>query len=247
MSSAKSTILVIEDDASIRRGVRDILRFAGHEAIEAGDYRTGLQAALQRNYDLLLLDLVLPGGSGLDILNQLRQSRPLQAVIILSARGDESDRVEGLKMGADDYVVKPFGVDELLARIAAVLRRSTTRPLDVHRLTVPGGQVDFARRQILLEGEPAVELTDKEVLLLRYLAQHRQRAISRDELLANVWGIDARGTSTRTVDMTVARLREKLRDRLDPPNVLVTVRGQGYMLGSECALEGSTSASEVRP
>lgn len=229
LAPMKTTVLTIEDDPAIRRGIRDVLAFAGYQTLEAADAASGLQAALTRTYDLLLLDIVLPGGSGLDILQRVRQAKPQQAVIILSARGEEIDRVAGLRGGADDYVVKPFGVDELLARAEAVLRRSSSRPVDVEQLDLPQGRVHFQRREIQFTDGQRAELTDKELLVLRYLVQHAERAISREELLVNVWGIDARGTSTRTVDMTVVRLREKLRDPPESPQSLLTVRGKGYM------------------
>lgn len=220
------TILTVEDDAAIRRGVVDALRFAGYQVIEAGDGQAGCRMALAREYDLLLLDLVLPGKSGLEILPELRNAKPTVPVIILSARGDEQDRVKGLELGADDYVVKPFSVNELLARVAAVLRRSPSRPSDVAALSLGHAEVDFRRCEIRFADGDRVELSQREGELLRYLARHAGRAIAREELLANVWQIDARGTSTRTIDMHVARLREKLRDE----SVLVTVRGKGYML-----------------
>jgi DNA-binding response OmpR family regulator len=223
-------ILTIEDDAAIRRGIVDALSFAGYDAIQAADGNEGCRAALSREYDLLLLDMVLPGMSGLDILREVRSARPTLPVIILSARGEERDRVTGLRLGADDYVVKPFSVDELLARIDAVLRRSPARPTDVGEVSIPGGCVDFDRCEVRFEDGGREELSDRERVLLRYLAQNSGRAISRDELLANVWQIDARGVTTRTIDMHVARLREKLRDSGDEPRVLLTVRGKGYML-----------------
>jgi DNA-binding response OmpR family regulator len=225
-------ILTIEDDAAIRRGIVDALAFAGYEAIQAADGNEGCRAAVGRDYDLLLLDMVLPGLSGLEILREVRSVRPTLPVIILSARGEERDRVTGLRLGADDYVVKPFSVDELLARIDAVLRRSPARPIDIDELPVPGGCVDFARCEVRFIDGGREELSDRERELLRYLAQNSGRAISRDELLANVWQIDARGVTTRTIDMHVARLREKLRDIGDEPRVLLTVRGKGYMLAN---------------
>jgi DNA-binding response OmpR family regulator len=185
--------------------------------------------ALRRNYDLLLLDLVLPGKSGLDILREVRGVRPTQPVIILTARGEESDRVEGLRRGADDYVVKPFSVRELLARVEAVLRRSPERPTDVHEISLPAGTADLERREVRFADGQRAELSEREVELLRYLAAHHGRAIARDEILANVWRISPQGLSTRTIDMHVARLREKLRDDSEAPQVLLTVRGKGYM------------------
>jgi DNA-binding response OmpR family regulator len=223
-------ILTIEDDAAIRRGIVDALTFAGYEMIEAADGVGGLKAAIAREFDLLLLDMVLPGQSGLDILREVRNVRPTLPVIILSARGEERDRVNGLKLGADDYVVKPFSVDELLARVEAVLRRSPARPTDVSELQFDGGFIDFARCEVRFADGQREELSDRERTLLRYFACHAGRAIGRDELLANVWQIDARGVTTRTIDMHVARLREKLRDTDREPRVLLTVRGKGYML-----------------
>jgi DNA-binding response OmpR family regulator len=229
----QQTILTIEDDAPIRRGVVDALAYAGYTVLQSGRGDEGCQMALRRELDLLLLDMVLPGKTGLEILREVRNVRPTLPVIILSARGEENDRVAGLRLGADDYVVKPFSLNELLARVTAVLRRSPSRPSDVDQLALPTGHVDFARCEIRFADGDRVELSEREQQLLRYLAQHAGRAIAREELLENVWQIDARGVSTRTVDMHIARLREKLRDACDQPQVLVTVRSRGYMLARE--------------
>ena len=226
------TILTVEDDAAIRRGIVDSLRFVGFEVLQAGHGDLGREMAVQQTYDLLLLDLVLPGCSGLDILRCVRATRPTQPVIILTARGEEQDRVEGLRAGADDYVVKPFSVKELLARVEAVLRRSPSRPSDVEQILVPGGAADLARREVRFKNGERCELSEREVELLRYLASHPQRAISREELLANVWRISPDGLPTRTIDMHIVRLREKLRDDPARPRVLLTVRGKGYMFAS---------------
>ena len=228
MSSAIKNILVVEDDAAIRRGIVDALEFEGYRTHQAGNGKAGRDSAVQLDCDLVLLDLVLPGADGLDILADVRKARPTLPVIILTARGDEADRVKGLRLGADDYVVKPFSVQELLARVAAVLRRSPERPSDVATVDIPGGTVDLARREVAFDDGRRVDLSEREVDLLRYLATNASRAVTRDELLAHVWRLDPRGVTTRTIDMQVARLREKLGATEEQP-VIRTVRGKGYM------------------
>jgi len=227
------TLLVIEDDHAIRRGVCDALRFAGYEVLEAAEGSTGMEQALRATFDLLLLDLVLPNYSGFEILEALKQQRPGTPVIILSARGEEADRVKGLKLGADDYVVKPFSVRELLARVEAVLRRSPERPAPVAQLKLQDSVVDFARLEIRFEDGQRAELSEREVELLHYFAAHRGRAISREELLLRVWRIEPQNHSeSRTIDMHIANLRAKLRDDASAPRLLLTVRGKGYMLAA---------------
>jgi DNA-binding response OmpR family regulator len=224
-------VLVIEDDPAIRQGLCDALRFDKYEVFEAADAPSGESAALTREVDLVLLDLMLPGGDGFDILAKIRDTRAALPVIVLTARGRESDRVRGLRMGADDYVVKPFSVRELLARIGAVLRRSGARSTPTTKLLLTHARVDLARREVVFhDDDERVELAEREAALLNFLAQNSSRAVSRDELLRSVWKInpDVHG-QTRTVDMHVARLREKLR----APDIVKTVRGKGYMFGVE--------------
>jgi DNA-binding response OmpR family regulator len=225
-------VLTIEDDHAIRRGIVDALRFAGYGVLEAADGESGLETALRREYDLLLLDLVLPKRDGFDILQEVRRLRPTLPIIILTARGEEIDRIRGLRNGADDYVVKPFSVKELLARVEAVLRRSAERPATLSEIPIPGGMVDLKRREVRFDQGDRVELSQREADLIRYLALNSHRAISRDELLANVWLLSPRGINTRTIDMHITRLREKLRDNSDRPNVIITVRGTGYVFGN---------------
>jgi DNA-binding response OmpR family regulator len=162
----------------------------------------------------------------------LRTARPTQPVIILSARGEEEDRVAGLRLGADDYVVKPFSVKELLARVEAVLRRSAERPRDIREIPLPGVVADLARYELRYDDGRRTELSEKEVDLLRYLAANPGRAISREELLERVWQINPRGLTTRTIDMHVTRLREKLHDNSNNPQIVLTVRGKGYMFAA---------------
>jgi DNA-binding response OmpR family regulator len=224
-------ILVIEDDSAIRRAVVDALESEGYRAVEAADGEAGLLAPANGDCDLVLLDLVLPGTGGLEVLAELRETQPALPVIILTAKGDESDRVRGLRLGADDYVVKPFSVKELLARVAAVLRRTPERAENNGSLAIPEGVVDFARCEVRFHDGRREELSQREVQLLSYLVAHADRPVSRDEILNSVWGLDPRGITTRTIDMHIARTREKLRDTEPQPRIILTVRGKGYMLG----------------
>src|SRR6266511_2315932 len=144
-------VLVVEDDSAIRRGIADALTFAGYEVLQAANGNEGMAQGLRATIDLLMLDLILPGPSGFEILKAVRAARPTLPVIILTARGEESDRVEGLRMGADDYVVKPFSVKELLARVEAVLRRSPQRPTDLDQVSIPSCIADFSRRELRFE------------------------------------------------------------------------------------------------
>ena len=222
-------ILIIEDDAAIRQGVVDALQLEGYSTLEAGDGDSGLRLAIEAGCDLVLLDLILPGPDGLTILRAVRGKHPTRPVIILTARGEEAQRVEGLRLGADDYIVKPFSLRELLARVEAVLRRSTPPPDDLDVLIFPGGRADLARHTVQLDGGKASELSQRETELLRYLASRAGRPVPRDELLARVWHVNPSRIQTRTVDMHIARLREKLGDDRDEPRLIRTVRGEGYM------------------
>src|SRR5437016_1526554 len=222
-------ILVVEDDSAIRQGIVDALQFAGYATLQAANGTDGLAQALRASFDLLLLDLILPGQNGFEILKATRQARATLPVIILTARGEEADRVQGLRLGADDYVVKPFSVRELLARVEAVLRRSPERPSQVSKIPFPKGVADLARCEIRYHNGQRCELSEREVELLRYLAGNAGRAISRDEILLRVWRLTPKRMETRTIDMHIANLREKLGDDPHQPKVLLTVRGKGYM------------------
>jgi DNA-binding response OmpR family regulator len=230
--SASRMILTIEDDAAIRRGIVDSLRFAGYEVREAADGETGSRMGIEQNVDLVLLDLALPKLKGLEVLRMLREVKPTLPVIVLTAKGCEDDRIAGLNAGADDYVVKPFSIKELFARVAAVLRRSPERPNDLTAFDWIDGRVDLARHELQFRDGTCVELSELESALLRYLFINSGRAISRDELLANVWRLTPVGLSTRTVDMQIARLREKLKDNSASPRVVKTVRGIGYVFAA---------------
>ncbi|MEW6743959.1 MAG: response regulator transcription factor [Planctomycetota bacterium] len=230
-------VLVVEDDAAIRRGITDALRYAGYQVLECADGRRGLEMALASSVDLVLLDVLLPGMDGFAILDEIRRVKPGLPIIMVTARGAESDRVHGLKSGADDYVVKPFGARELLARVEAVLRRSAERPAESGRLRMGDRTVDLERREVRFADGTTRTLSEKETAILHYLAGSRERAVSREELLQRLWGLDPRGLETRTVDMHVARLREKLEDHDESARLIVTVRSKGYMLAQCVAFE----------
>lgn len=228
MRMEKPVILVIEDDPAIRRGIVDVLEHAGYATLEAADGRAGMEAALTCSYRLLLLDLVMPGPSGFEILSALKRKRPGQAVIILSARGEENDRVRGLVNGADDYVVKPFGMRELLARVDAVLRRACERPASADERTLGAMRVDF-RECVIRFGEGRCEsLSEKESQLLRYLMDAKGRVVTRDEILRQLWHLDPARTDTRTLDVHIMHLRAKLGDKNQ--DLLKTVRGKGWVI-----------------
>ena len=242
-------IVIIEDELPIRRGIADALRAAGYEIAEAADGLRGTEEAVRAGVDLVLLDLLLPKRDGLQVLAEVRKVRPTLPVIILTARGTEDDRVRGLKMGADDYVVKPFSARELLARVEAVLRRSLGRPPDVTQAQLGHALIDFERREIRWSEHQRSELSETESALLCFLVTNQKRAVSREELLTRLWGIGPGEVETRTIDMHVARLRTKLRDPAakETPEAIVTVRAQGYMAGRDLlplpgpAAQGSAS------
>jgi len=239
MSAAQ--IVVVEDEPAIRRGVVDALRASGYTVKEAADGGAGYDCSVQPGVCLVLLDLLLPVRDGLEVLEGIRKVRPTLPVIILTARGSEDDRVRGLKMGADDYVVKPFSARELLARVEAVLRRAADRPSDMARARFGRAVIDFQRREIRWSESERAELSDTETGILTFLIENRSRSVSREEILTRLWGIDPSGLETRTIDMHVARLRAKLRD----PNgkssaeAIVTVRAHGYMAGPDLKLDDS--------
>jgi DNA-binding response OmpR family regulator len=231
MSTARRRILIVEDDRTLRQALTFNLEREGYEVRSAVDGQQALDWARNDQFDLMLLDVMLPGMSGIEVLRTLRSEGLGAPVIILSAKGDEIDRVVGLKVGADDYVAKPFSRPELLARIEAVLRRERRRSATVEapdaedRIEVGALAIDRGRREASFDGQP-LRLTLKEFDLLAHLAAHPGRIFTRDQLLARVWGMDYDGDD-RTVDVHVSWLRGKLRGR-DGHNYFRTVRGVGY-------------------
>jgi DNA-binding response OmpR family regulator len=242
-------VVVVEDDSAIRRGVTDALRANGYRVTEAADGRSGRDEAVRLGVDLVLLDLQLPKRDGMQILSEVHKIRPALPVIILTARGTEEDRVRGLKMGADDYVIKPFSARELLARVEAVLRRSVDRPLAVRGARLGDAVINFERREVCGPGRERTELSETEAAILAFLVENRSRAVSREELLTRVWGFGHRGIETRTIDMHVARLRAKLQEACgdETAEAIVTVRSQGYMAGPAVQALASTNPTRKSP
>jgi DNA-binding response OmpR family regulator len=228
MTAVRRKILLVEDDRTLRQALAFNLSREGYELVAAADGETALGIARAQALDLILLDVMLPGMSGIEVLRTLRREGRDTPVIILSAKGEEIDRVVGLKVGADDYIAKPFSRPELLARIEAVLRRnrrSAAEPEVAETITLGAIQIDRERRELRIAGK-AVHLTTKEFELLAYLAHHPGRIFTRDQLLTRIWGYDYVGDG-RTVDVHVSWLRSKLRTA-DGHNYFRTVRGVGY-------------------
>lgn len=229
----KKHILVVEDDAHIRMGVVDALRTEGYEVSEVGNGKEVLSIARERSPDLILLDIMLPGKNGYDVCRDLRQNKISVPIIMLTAKGQEIDKVVGLELGADDYVTKPFGVRELLARVQAVLRRSSLGPpggSDTIPASIEFGNVVIDSAALRgSRGEHSFELKPREFNVLCVLYSERGNAVSRDTLLNRVWGVDYYGT-TRTLDQVIVKIRQKIEDDPAHPQWLLTVHGLGYRL-----------------
>ena len=227
MGRQRRTILLVEDERSITEPLAAALEREGFEAQVAGTVADALERARELDPDLVLLDVMLPDGSGFDVCRELRQSSKVP-IIMLTARGEEADRVVGLELGADDYVVKPFSAREVVARIRAVLRRTETTPEPEPAGVVEIGEIrlDPAKREVRLAGEP-VELSRKEFDLLALLMQNAGTVIKRERLLEDVWDTSWFG-STKTLDVHMSALRRKLGDDSSDPRYLHTVRGVGF-------------------
>jgi len=226
-------ILIVEDERSLREALVEVLTRRGFEVEAEADGVAGLAAASRGDVDLVLLDLTLPRMDGVEICRRVRMERPALPILILTARGSEDDRVKGLRAGADDYLVKPFGTQELLARIDALRRRASIAPADAETIVIDGCVLDLGRCEAQRDGSP-VALTPREVGILRWLHRHRSRAVTRAELLQTVWGTPAEAADdieTRTVDMTIANLRQKIEREPASPRIIVTVKGTGYAWG----------------
>lgn len=224
-------ILIVEDEPNMRTGLKDNLEFEGYQVDLAEDGVTGLNKILEKKYNLVLLDVMLPKMSGLDVCKTARKEGIATPIILLTAKGEEIDKVLGLELGADDYITKPFSLRELLARIKAILRRSqdiqTENDVDKAQ-TIGKLQIDFSSYTAVEEDKP-IQMSHKEFEILNYLWKHKNKTVSRDDLLSNIWGYEETPT-TRTVDNFILKLRQKIEVDFNHPQIIITVHGIGYKL-----------------
>jgi DNA-binding response OmpR family regulator len=229
--SAQQVILLVEDDAQMRMGIEDNLMLEGYRVETATSCAQARQRMAASVPDLVLLDRMLPDGDSVDYCRELRRAGFKNSIIMLTAKGEEFDKVIGLESGADDYVVKPFSLMELLARVHAHLRRDSRRSDGEDKVKVGAAEVDFARHKIVRDGQE-LEISAKELEVLRFLVARRGEVVSRDSLLENVWD-RPHDVVTRTVDNFIVRLRKKIEPDHTNPRVLLTVHGSGYKLVNE--------------
>jgi two-component system, OmpR family, alkaline phosphatase synthesis response regulator PhoP len=220
----KERILIVEDEPDLRQSLVDCLNVRQYDVQSTRDGQTALNTATESRFDLIILDIMLPSMNGLDVCRKLREREVQTPVLMLTARGTLKDKVVGLREGADDYMTKPFEMEELLARIGAILRRAALTTRDVYE--IHGIQMDFKNSRIVRRGQ-MTDLSEREARLLRYFVEHQGEILSRQELLRAVWGYNFVPFS-RTVDVHVAWLRQKLEDDPGQPRLIVTVHGQGY-------------------
>jgi two-component system response regulator RegX3 len=224
-------LLLVEDEVVLRQGLVDLLHNAGHAVEVAGNGPEAVAKIDQGTYDLVLLDVMLPGFDGIEVCRRIRPTHPALPILMLTAKGSENDKVRGLKAGADDYVTKPFGARELLARVEALGRRVRAVPTAPELLKIDGCTLDLGRLEAI-RGRQTVTLTAREGALIRWLHRHRTRAVTRAELLEQVWNLRP-DTETRTVDMTIANLRSKIERNPADPQIVVCVKGVGYAWGHD--------------
>jgi two-component system alkaline phosphatase synthesis response regulator PhoP len=222
----KTRILIVEDEPAMVAGLRDNFEYEGYEVISAHDGVVGVERALAEHPDLVVLDVMMPRMSGLDVCKQLKAKRPSMPIIMLTARGQEIDKVVGLELGADDYVTKPFSIRELIARVKAVLRRVSPPVITPEVYRFSDVEVNTRSNEVRRSGTP-VELSSKEFALLAYFVAHPAETLSRDRLLDAVWGYE-NYPNTRTVDTHILHLRQKLEANPEEPRLFLTVHGSGY-------------------
>jgi DNA-binding response OmpR family regulator len=224
--NGKTRILIVEDEPAMVQGLRDNFEYEGYEVISAADGAEGLERALRDQPDLVVLDVMMPKMSGLDVCKQLKGKKPSIPIIMLTARGQEIDKVVGLELGADDYVTKPFSIRELMARVKAVLRRVSPQSQGTEVYRFSDIEVNVRSNEVSRGGKP-VELSSKEFALLAYFVAHPAETLSRDRLLDAVWGYE-NYPNTRTVDAHIVHLRQKLEPNPEEPKFILTVHGTGY-------------------
>ncbi len=238
VEQSKRKILVVEDEPAILNGIKDMLELEDYEVITASDGQEGLRVALSADPDVVLLDVMMPKMSGIDVLRKLRENRIRGAVILLTAKNAEEDKVRGLKLGADDYVTKPFSVVELLARVQAVLRRTEPPKDTLADIRFHDVRVDFEKLEAFKQ-ERKLDLTPREFKILRLFVENPRRVVSRNELLDKVWGYDVFPT-TRTVDNHIVKLRKAVEDEPSDPKIISSVRGVGYKFNADVKLSDGT-------
>jgi len=219
-------ILIVEDEPNMVAGLRDNFEFEGYQVISAPDGVAGLERALSEAPDLVILDVMMPRMSGLDVCRQLKTKKPAIPIIMLTARGQEVDKVVGLELGADDYITKPFSIRELLARVKAVLRRAGITPRAAEKYSFGEVEVNLRSCRVSRRGKE-MDFSSKEFELLKFFLHHPGETLSRDRLLEEVWGY-AHFPTTRTVDAHIVRLRQKVEPKPDEPRFILTVHGTGY-------------------
>jgi two-component system response regulator RegX3 len=230
----KPRLLIVEDEAAIRTGLVDVFVYHGYEVEQAADGERGLALALSGRFDLVVLDVMLPGRNGFDVCAAIRDVDREQPIVMLTAKSADEDVIHGLALGADDYVAKPFSVAQLVLRVQAVLRRARTTIAEAATITLADGTtIDTRNLSARVDGSE-VRFTRREIEVLQYLSEHRERPVPREELLHRVWGYARHlEIETRTVDIHIAKLRRKLEPDPKQPRHLLTVRGGGYRLVTE--------------
>lgn len=219
-------VLIVEDDQAMAVALRDGFEYEGYNVQVARDGSVGLKLATERDLDVIILDVMLPKMSGFDVCKQLRSTGNATPIIMLTARGQEIDKVVGLKIGADDYVTKPFSFMELIARVEALLRRTTRQPEGHEEVSFSNVVINFKKFEVTKAGQP-LEISPREFKILKYFLEHRGEVITRDQLLDAVWGYSS-FPITRTVDMHIAKLRQKIEDTPHDPHHIITVHRVGY-------------------
>ncbi|MDX1982696.1 MAG: response regulator transcription factor [Bryobacteraceae bacterium] len=221
-------ILLVEDEAALAMTLTDRLRFSGYDVDHAANGAEALRLASEKPYDLVMLDVMMPGANGFEVLRDMRKGGMSAPVLMLTARGELADKLTGFQSGADDYVTKPFETLELLARVEALIRRGAASRQPMGVVQFGPVEVDLRTGEVRKDGQ-VIEMAARELQLLRYLLERRGQTISREELLKEVWGYDS-SLLTRTVDVHVAWLRQKIEQNPHSPRYLITLRGQGYRL-----------------